>query len=90
MNTRSAEQVSGYWPGVPLHSWGATALFGTPPAWQGAAMASQALALAAAQLLSSRETLSRAQNELTTRLAAATPPPEQADEVSLGLSPVTG
>jgi aminobenzoyl-glutamate utilization protein B len=66
--------------GVPLHSWAATALFGTPPAWQGAAMASQALALAATRLLSTPEIISRALSELTTRLAAATPPLEKTGE----------
>jgi aminobenzoyl-glutamate utilization protein B len=67
---------------VPLHSWAATALFGTGPAWPGAAMASQALALAATHLLSSPETVARASAELAARVAAAGPPPARAGEVT--------
>jgi aminobenzoyl-glutamate utilization protein B len=67
---------------VPLHSWAATALFGTPAAWRGAAMASQALALATTQLLSSPETLARASAELSTRVTAAGPPLAKVGEVA--------
>lgn len=67
---------------LPLHSWAATALFGTECAWRGAAMASQALALATTQLLSSPEAVSRASTELAARVAAAGPPPARAGEVA--------
>lgn len=69
--------------GVPLHCWAATALFGTPSAWPGAAMASQALALAITHVLSTPETAARASAELTARVAAAGPPPPRAGEVAL-------
>jgi aminobenzoyl-glutamate utilization protein B len=61
--------------GVPLHSWTATALFGTAAAWKGAAMASQALALGAAQLVHSPEVAERAQAELAARTESAGRPP---------------
>jgi aminobenzoyl-glutamate utilization protein B len=68
--------------GVPLHSWAATALFGTASAWPGAAMASQALTLAITHLLSSPETAARASAELTAHAAAAGRPPARAGEVA--------
>ena len=67
---------------IPLHSWAATALFGTAPAWRGAAMASQALALATTQLLSSPETVSRASAELAARVTGGRSTPAQAGEVA--------
>jgi aminobenzoyl-glutamate utilization protein B len=64
--------------GVPLHSWAAAALFGTPAAWKGAAMASRALAVTTVSLLCSPDAVSRAQAEHEARVAAAGPAPEQA------------
>ncbi|MGH3305776.1 MAG: hypothetical protein ACRDOK_29765 [Streptosporangiaceae bacterium] len=61
--------------GVPPHSWAATALFGTAAAWKGAAMASRALALTTAQLVSSPEVVTRVGAEFLARVEGAGPPP---------------
>jgi aminobenzoyl-glutamate utilization protein B len=61
---------------VPLHHWAATALSGHPAGEAGALMASEALALAALDLLQHPETVHAAQAELARRVAGAalTPP----------------
>ena len=58
---------------IPLHSWAATALFGTRAAWAGAAMCSQAIALAAVDLLRDPAVVEDAREELSRR-APVTPP----------------
>lgn len=58
---------------IPLHSWAATAFFGTGAAWAGAAMCSQAIALAAVDLLRDAGLVGTAKDELRRRVPA-TPP----------------
>jgi len=58
---------------IPLHSWAATALFGTETGWKGASAAARTLAHAAAELLCDSELVARARAELTERAAGYQP-----------------
>jgi aminobenzoyl-glutamate utilization protein B len=58
---------------IPLHSWAATALFGTETGWKGAAVASRTLAQAGADLLRTPALVAGAQAELSKRAAGSLP-----------------
>jgi aminobenzoyl-glutamate utilization protein B len=58
---------------IPLHSWAATALFGTETGWKGASAAARTLAHAAADVLCDHEVVAKAQAELTERAARSQP-----------------
>jgi aminobenzoyl-glutamate utilization protein B len=58
--------------GVPIHHWAWTALSGHPASDPGPLMASEALALAAVDLLARPETIARARSELVSRVGPQT------------------
>ena len=61
-----------YPTGVPIHHWAWTALSGHPASDPGPLMASEALALAAVDLLAQPETIARAKAELASRVGPQT------------------
>ncbi len=61
-----------YPTGVPIHHWAWTALSGHPASDPGPLMASEALALAAVDLLARPETIARARAELASRVGPQT------------------
>lgn len=58
---------------IPLHSWAATALFGTDTGWKGAAAAARTLAHAGAEVLSDPDLVARSRAELAERSAGSRP-----------------
>jgi len=58
---------------IPLHSWAATALFGTETGWKGASVAARTLAHAGVDLLRNQSVVAQAKAELAER-AAGSPP----------------
>jgi aminobenzoyl-glutamate utilization protein B len=66
--------------GVPLHHWGTTALSGHPAGLPGPLMASEALALAAVELLADPRLVAEARRELAARVGGrALSPPRAGD-----------
>jgi aminobenzoyl-glutamate utilization protein B len=76
--------------GVPLHHWGTTALSGHPAGMPGPLMASEALALAAVELLANPRLLTEAAQELAQRVdGRALSPPRAGDFTVMTRAPET-